>query len=206
MLDAVILEVDKALRTLFVPAPAVRCVPGFGESESVSSAQERERVGSLMRVNHVGEVCAQALYQGQSLGCSSVLIRESLKNAASEETEHLAWTERRIEELGARKSVLNPLWYLGALSIGFVAAKMGDAWSLGFLVETERQVEVHLKGHLAMLGPDDLRSRAIVEQMIQDEKKHADVAASLGASELSHPVRIAMRCAARVMTLVSAHV
>lgn len=206
MLDAVILEVDKALRTLFVQAPTVRAVPGVGERESVSSARERERTGALMRVNHVGEVCAQALYQGQALGCRSVTIRESLKNAASEETEHLAWTARRIEELGVRKSALNPLWYLGALSIGFVAGKMGDAWSLGFLVETERQVVAHLKGHLVMLGPNDMRSRAIVEQMIQDEKNHADVAAALGASELSLRVRIAMRCAALVMTQVSAHV
>ena len=153
-----------------------------------------------MRVNHVGEICAQALYQGQVLTCRDREIRAALEKAAVEETEHLAWTERRILELGARKSILNPLWYLGALSIGVVVGRVGDGWNLGFLAETERQVEAHLDSHLDKLPKQDVRSRTIVAQMKSDEQRHAETAVALGAKELPAPARQAMRLAARVMT------
>ena len=153
-----------------------------------------------MRVNHVGEICAQALYQGQVLTCRDEEIRAALEKAAVEETEHLAWTERRILELGARKSILNPLWYLGALSIGVVVGRVGDGWNLGFLAETERQVEAHLDSHLALLPEQDTRSREIVDQMRHDEIRHAETAVRLGAAELPAPFRVAMKLAAKVMT------
>ena len=200
MLDSLILEFDKALRTLFVAASTVRDVPGQACPETPLSAPDRRHAGALTRINHVGEVCAQALYQGQALGCRDPGIRKALKKAADEETEHLAWTERRIRELGARKSVLNPLWYLGALSIGAAASRFGDAWSLGFLAETERQVEAHLERHLQAFPVHDVKSRLIVEQMKIDEASHAETAVRLGARELTYGVKTAMRLAARVMT------
>jgi ubiquinone biosynthesis monooxygenase Coq7 len=153
-----------------------------------------------MRVNHVGEICAQALYQGQALTCSAPEIRKALENAAYEETEHLAWTERRIKELGGRKSLLNPLWYLGALSLGAAAGKLGEAWSLGFLAETERQVEAHLEHHLSELPIQDIKSRMIVQQMKLDEVSHAEMAVRLGARALPSQVKTAMRLAAGAMT------
>lgn len=198
MFDSVILEVDKALRTLFVAAPVARKAPEAAEVEL--TPEERAHAGALMRINHVGEVCAQALYQGQALACRDPSVREALSQAAVEETEHLAWTERRIRELGARKSFLNPLWYVGAVSIGVVAGKLGDPWSLGFLAETERQVEAHLESHLGQLPQRDQRSRAIVDQMKTDEKRHAEMAVALGARELPVPIKGAMRLAAKIMT------
>jgi ubiquinone biosynthesis monooxygenase Coq7 len=153
-----------------------------------------------MRVNHCGEICAQALYQGQALTSRDPAVREALRGAADEETEHLAWTERRIAELGGRKSVLNPLWYAGSLTLGLVAGALGDKWNLGFLAETERQVEAHLDGHLLSLPEDDLRSRAIVDQMRQDEIQHAETAVRYGAAELPGLVKTAMKAMARVMT------
>lgn len=164
------------------------------------SEQERTHVCGLMRVNHVGEICAQALYQGQALTSRDPALREALRGAADEETEHLAWTEQRIAELGGRKSLLNPLWYVGALSMGLIAGKFGDKWNLGFLAETERQVEVHLDGHLHELPEQDMRSREIVDQMRIDEIRHADTAIHLGASELPAPVKTGMKLAAKVMT------
>ena len=198
--DDLIFGIDKALRTLFVAASTLRSVPGSGEVEADLSLAEKASAGALMRVNHVGEICAQALYQGQVLTCCDEEIRAALEKAAVEETEHLAWTERRILELGARKSILNPLWYLGALSIGVVVGRVGDGWNLGFLAETERQVEAHLDSHLDKLPKQDVRSRSIVAQMKSDEQRHAETAVALGAKELPAPARQAMRLAARVMT------
>lgn len=182
---------------------AAREVPGGTEqavgSENLSD-EARAHAGALMRVNHVGEVCAQALYQGQALTCRNVELRTALEHAAKEEVDHLDWTRRRVAELGTRTSRLNPVWYAGALSIGLVAGKLGDGWNLGFLAETERQVEAHLDAHLHRLPASDSRSRAIVQQMKQDEGEHAKLAERLGARELPAPVRLAMRVAAKVMT------
>ncbi|MBS0543872.1 MAG: 2-polyprenyl-3-methyl-6-methoxy-1,4-benzoquinone monooxygenase [Proteobacteria bacterium] len=200
MIDQLILEFDKALRTVFAPARSVRPVPGDELPDAVLEDDERRHAAALMRVNHVGEICAQALYQGQALMSRDPAIRESLQQASDEETEHLAWTERRIAELGGRKSLLNPLWYGGALAVGMVAGRFGDRWNLGFLAETERQVEAHLKGHLESLPAQDRKSRAIVEQMKADEVEHAETALRLGAQELPAPVKGVMKLAARVMT------
>jgi ubiquinone biosynthesis monooxygenase Coq7 len=200
MLDPLILNFDRALRTLFVAAPTTRGVPGAGLPEPVLSVRERAHAAALMRINHVGEVCAQGLYQGQALMSRDPGIAKVLEGAADEETEHLAWTERRIDELGGRKSLLNPLWYLGALSLGVVAGKLGDGWNLGFVAETERQVEAHLDHHLHELPVLDVKSRSIVEQMKIDEAAHAEAAVRLGARDLPSSIRTAMRLAARVMT------
>lgn len=198
--DRVIVEFDKALRTVFAAASTTREVPGRSAPEAALSADEKAHAGALMRVNHVGEVCAQALYQGQALSSSNYGIRQALEIAAYEETEHLAWTERRIAELGSRKSLLNPLWYFGALSMGVLAGRLGDAWNLGFLAETERQVEVHLDSHLSKLPAQDVKSRAIVEQMRLDEISHAETAVALGGRELPPPIKMAMKLASGVMT------
>lgn len=200
MFDSAIIQFDKVLRTLFCKAPSRREVPGSELPDADLSPEEKARAGALMRVNHVGEVCAQALYQGQAMTCRDPEVRKALDRAASEETEHLAWTERRIGELGARKSLLNPLWYAGALSFGIAAGKLGEGWNLGFLAETERQVEAHLEGHLSLLPESDARSQAIVRQMKADEIAHAEMADRLGARELPLPVRAVMRLAAKVMT------
>src|SRR5687767_595896 len=156
-----------------------------------------------MRVNHVGEVCAQALYQGQALTARDPVTRAALEQAAREEEDHLAWSAERMRELGARPSLLNPLWYAGAFAIGAAAGVLGDKWNLAFLAETERQVEEHLTGHLEALPQDDRRTRAVVEAMRADEAKHRASAVSLGAGELPEPVRHAMRFASRVMTTVA---
>ncbi|WP_374513163.1 2-polyprenyl-3-methyl-6-methoxy-1,4-benzoquinone monooxygenase, partial [Niveibacterium sp.] len=148
MIDGLIIEFDRALRTVFAPARSVRPTPGVDQPDAELSDTERTHVAGLMRVNHVGEICAQALYQGQALTSSDPTVTEALRQAADEETEHLAWTEQRIGDLGGHKSLLNPLWYAGALSIGVLAGKFGDRWNLGFLAETERQVEAHLSGHM----------------------------------------------------------
>lgn len=198
--DRVIVEFDKALRTVFAAASTAREVPGRSAPEAALSADEKAHAGALMRVNHVGEVCAQALYQGQALSSSNYGIRQALEIAAYEETEHLAWTERRIAELGSRKSLLNPLWYFGALSMGVLAGRLGDAWNLGFLAETERQVEAHLDSHLNKLPAQDVKSRAIVEQMRLDEISHAETAVAQGGRELPPPIKMAMKLASGVMT------
>lgn len=206
MLDPLIIGIDRALRTLFVVPASSRAVPGNDCVEPAMSAQEQRHACALMRVNHVGEVCAQALYQGQALTCRAPQMRKALEQAAYEENEHLAWTERRIKELGGRKSLLNPLWYLGALSLGAAAGKLGEAWSLGFLAETERQVEAHLEHHLAELPPQDVKSRMIVQQMKLDEVSHAEMAVRLGARALPSQVKTAMRLAAGVMTRTAYYV
>jgi ubiquinone biosynthesis monooxygenase Coq7 len=195
-----IVEFDRALRTVFAPARSQRPVPGGELPEADLSDQEKAHVSGLMRVNHVGEICAQALYQGQALTSRNPSVREALRSAADEETEHLAWTEQRLAELGGRKSLLNPVWYVGALSMGILAGRLGERWNLGFLAETERQVEAHLDSHLECLPERDGRSREIVDQMRRDEIEHAETALRLGAAELPVPVKLAMKFAAKLMT------
>lgn len=198
--DRLIVEFDRALRTVFAPAATRRPMPGADQPEAELDAADRAHVAALMRVNHCGEVCAQALYQGQALTSRDASIKQALEQAGHEETEHLAWTERRINELGGRKSLLNPLWYAGALSMGVLAGKFGDAWNLGFLAETERQVGAHLEHHQARLPAADQRSWAILEQMRLDEASHAETALRLGAHELPSIVKQGMRLASKVMT------
>jgi ubiquinone biosynthesis monooxygenase Coq7 len=205
-LDRWIVSADNALRTLAGAVHAARPNPAGhpGADAETLSDEERHLAGALMRVNHVGEVCAQALYQAQALTARSPDLRAQMSAAAREETDHLAWTQQRLDELGDRPSLLNPLWYAGAFAIGIAAGRLGDRHSLGFVVETERQVEQHLAGHLERLPAGDRRSRAIVERMKDDEARHADHALSAGATELPAPLRWAMRGAARLMT-VTAH-
>lgn len=200
MIDSLIVEFDKSLRAIFSRAISQRPDPAGACAEGELSARERRHAAALMRVNHVGEVCAQALYQGQSISTGNREIRTALMQAAREETEHLAWTEARIAALGGRKSLLNPLWYGGALLIGIAAGRMGDGWNLGFLAETERQVEAHLNRHLAKLPEQDSKSRAVLRQMREDEISHAETAVRLGGRELPTPVRFAMKVASGVMT------
>src|SRR5688572_16720032 len=202
-LDELIVAFDKGLRTVFGPARSVRAIPGEDLPPQEMSAAQRSRAAALMRVNHTGEVCAQALYQGQALTARNPDSRAALDQAAQEETEHLAWTERRIEELGARKSLLNPLFYAGSFAIGAAAGLLGDRWSLGFLAETERQVVAHLDGHLARLPVEDQKSWAVVEGMKLDEARHATSALQHGGSELPAPAKAAMRVASKVMTETS---
>jgi 3-demethoxyubiquinol 3-hydroxylase len=175
-LDPLIISLDNALRTLSGAVHAARPNPaGVPQSETLS-AQDRREAGALMRVNHVGEVCAQALYQAQALTARTPELRRQMERASREETDHLAWTQERLAELGGRVSWLNPLWYAGAFGIGLLAGRAGDALSLGFVVETERQVEDHLASHLDRLPAADTRSRAVVEVMKEDERRHADEA------------------------------
>ena len=199
-LDEVIICFDKALRTLTEPAQSARPLPGENLQEGELSETETRLSAALMRVNHSGEICAQALYEGQALTARNASVQQALQKAATEETEHLAWTERRIEELGGRKSLLNPLWYGGSFALGALAGLLGDKWNLGFLAETEHQVERHLEQHLQRLPQQDLKSHAILEQMKSDEARHATTALSQGASELPLPVKLAMRLASKVMT------
>lgn len=204
--DSFIIEFDKALRAVFSPATTVRPVPGETSPGEPAGVGERARSAALMRVNHCGEICAQALYQGQSLTSRDESIRLALRQAAREETEHLAWTERRIAELGGRKSLLNPLWYAGALAMGVAAGRCGDVWNLGFLAETERQVEAHLEDHLGRLPVADRKSWAILAQMKVDEAAHAETAVRLGARELPPPVKLVMRLFSRAMTRTAYYV
>lgn len=201
--DRLIVQFDKALRTVFATAVSARPIPGVELSDISMTAEQRAETAALMRVNHCGEVCAQALYQGQAFTASDDGIRAELERAADEETEHLAWTEHRIRELGGRKSLLNPVWYASSLALGMVAGKLGDRWNLGFLAETERQVEAHLASHLDRVPQDDGRTRAVLEQMKADEIKHAQTAVNLGGAELPRPVRAVMRTMGRVMTTVA---
>jgi ubiquinone biosynthesis monooxygenase Coq7 len=203
-LDALISTVDAGLRTVTGAVHASKPAP-HAEGTELDDAQRRLS-GALMRVNHVGEVCAQALYQAQALTSRTPELRAQMEQAAREETDHLAWTLHRLEELGARPSLLNPLWYAGAFGIGLLAGRLGDRTSLGFVVETERQVEQHLAGHLDRLPEADQASRAIVQQMKDDEARHADAALAAGGATLPLPVRWAMRAAARVMTTTAHYV
>jgi 3-demethoxyubiquinol 3-hydroxylase len=199
-IDKFITGFDKGLRTLFASAQTLRPVPGDSLSDATFDEAQRKISASLMRVNHSGEVCAQALYQGQALTAREPAAKQALEQAAREETEHLAWTERRIAELGGAKSVLNPLFYAGSFAIGAVSGLLGDKWNLGFLAETERQVVRHLERHLERLPADDQKSRAIIEQMRDDEARHATSALEHGAAELPAPVKAAMKASSKVMT------
>jgi ubiquinone biosynthesis monooxygenase Coq7 len=202
--DPFISLLDQSLRTIFAPHHAARPDPALGLGTLALSDTERAESGALMRVNHVGEVCAQALYAAQALATRNPHLRDQFVHASAEETDHLAWTEARLKDLGARPSLLNPLWYAGAFAIGFAAGKLGgDGVSLGFVVETERQVGAHLGEHLERLPAADLASRAVVAQMQADEAQHAADAQKAGAVALPKPLGDAMRLAAKVMTSVA---
>ena len=204
-LDRWLVSADNALRTLSGSVHAARPTPGSARDETLSDS-DRAQSGALMRVNHVGEVCAQALYQAQALTARSTDLQQRMQQAAREELDHLAWTAERLQELGDRPSLLNPLWYAGSFGIGLLAGRLGDARSLGFVIETERQVEQHLAGHLDRLPAADERSRAIVERMRDDERRHADGAVEAGGLPLPAPARWLMRAAARLMTTTAARV
>lgn len=202
--DRLLSAADSALRTLFAVPRSARSNPGAREPVAALSESDARLSGALMRVNHVGEICAQALYTAQALGTRDAALRRQLDAAAREETDHLAWTRERLDQLGDRVSLLNPLWYAGAFGIGLLAGRIGgDRLSLGFVVETERQVEAHLDGHMDRLPIADTTSRAIVAQMKEDEARHADDALHAGGAPLPAPVRGLMRLAARVMTTVA---
>ena len=207
--DNLINALDTALRTLAAKPHAARPMPqapatftAQGAPDTLTAA-ERSAAASLMRVNHVGEVCAQALYSAQALATSNPDLKKQFAHAAAEETDHLAWTAERLRALGARPSLLNPLWYAGAFGLGLVAGRLGDKVSLAFLVETEQQVEAHLQGHLERLPAADHASRAIVAQMQRDEAQHALAAQQAGAALLPAPVKTLMRMASSVMTTVA---
>lgn len=206
--DRILACADNALRTLSGSYTASRRCPGADSAAPPSELPpvERKLSGALMRVNHVGEVCAQALYNAQNLATGDRRLRRQFEAASREEFDHLAWTQRRLHELGDRPSLLNPLWYAGAFGIGLLAGSLGHGVSLGFVAETEHQVEEHLQSHLGRLPADDLASRAIVRQMMEDEARHADHAFQAGGVELPAPVKLAMRLAAKVMTRTAHHV
>lgn len=199
-LDRLIVEFDKGVRTLFSQAHSVRPHPDANTPDAPLSDNERKHAAGLMRINHSGEICAQALYQGQALTARDPAVQEKLLQAAQEETEHLAWTSKRVHELGGHLSVLNPLWYTGSLTLGAFAGLLGDKWNLGFLSETEHQVGGHLQSHLEKLPPQDAKSRAVVQQMYVDETKHSDMAKEMGGADLPVPVKFAMKMTSKVLT------
>ncbi len=205
-LDQFIAGLDGALRTISGISNSGRANPALHIPEGDMDGSARQHSAGLMRINHVGEVCAQALYASQSRFAVSEDVRRQFNVAQREEEDHLAWTAQRLKELGSRPSLLNPLWYAGAFTIGMVAARLGDAQSLGFVVETERQVEAHLASHLDSLPVSDAKSRVIVEQMRQDEMAHGTAADALGAAVLPAPVQTAMRAMAKVMTATAYYV
>jgi ubiquinone biosynthesis monooxygenase Coq7 len=205
-MDALLIALDTALRTLFTPHHAAQPCPTLPERQTELTPSEKRLAASLMRVNHVGEVCAQALYTAQALATTNPALRAHFTRACIEETDHLAWTEQRLRELDSRTSLLNPLWYAGAFGLGLLAGRLGDPISLGFVVETEVQVGAHLQSHLQRLPEGDHASRAIVAQMHDDELRHADDAKKAGAVDLPPPVKELMRATARVMTTVAHHV
>lgn len=193
--------IDQALRTLFGhPQVTERPNPSINMDEPELTEQERDETARLMRINHTGEVCAQALYQGQALTAKLPDVRASMDRAAREENDHLDWCENRLKELDNRKSLLNPLWYAGSFAIGAAAGLVGDKWSLGFVAETEHQVEAHLNEHLSRLPENDEKSRAILEQMKDDEIHHATVALEAGGAALPGPVKLAMKLTSKIMT------
>jgi ubiquinone biosynthesis monooxygenase Coq7 len=202
-LDRVIREFDRALRAVAGVTAAGRPSPADTVAETELDEGARAHAAALMRVNHVGEVCAQALYQGQALTARDPRARAALERAAYEEEDHLAWSAERIRELRDRPSLLNPVWYAGSLVMGAAAGALGDKWNLAFLAETERQVEEHLSGHLRALPREDQRTRVLVEAMRADEARHRATALKLGAAELPAPVKLAMRLASKVMTTVA---
>ncbi len=199
-LDRLIIEFDKGLRTLFSQAHSARPHPDADTPDVPLEEAERKHAAGLMRINHSGEICAQALYQGQALTARDPAVQKELQHAAQEETEHLAWTSKRVHELGGHLSVLNPLWYSGSLALGAFAGLLGDKWNLGFLSETERQVGGHLQGHLEKLPAQDAKSRAIVQQMYTDETGHSEMARQMGGAELPEPIKFAMKMSSKVLT------
>ena len=203
MIDTTLATVDSALRILFATPHATHPCPTLPEKATELTPSEKAHAGALMRVNHVGEVCAQALYAAQALVTKSQTLKDHFAQASVEETNHLAWTRARLDELGGRPSLLNPLWYAGAFAMGLVAGRLGDRISLGFVVETEKQVEAHLQSHLTLLPANDHASRAMVAQMRDDEARHAADAQKAGALPLPQPVIDLMRAAAKVMTTVA---
>lgn len=199
--DTLLLGIDQTLRTLFgQPKVTGRPNPAGGLNETELDQHQRDHTARLMRINHTGEVCAQGLYQGQALTARDPATRDSMEQSADEENDHLAWCEQRVEELGGRLSLLNPLWYAGSFAIGATAGVIGDKWSLGFVAETEKQVENHLQSHLDEISPADERSRAILEQMKTDEIEHGQKALAHGGAELPGPIKAAMQLTSRLMT------
>jgi ubiquinone biosynthesis monooxygenase Coq7 len=200
-MDRFIIEFDTALRSIAGGAQAHRLIPGSDvEKATVLDASERAHAAGLMRINHVGEVCAQALYQSQKLVARKSEISEMLDHSGQEEMDHLAWCETRLQELGSHTSYLNPFWYAGSFAIGIIAGLAGDRWSLGFVAETEKQVENHLESHLEKLPPEDHRSRAIVDQMRIDEIEHGQAAITAGGAPLPEPVKRVMQAMSKIMT------
>ena len=197
--DQLIVQFDKALRTVFAPAQARRDSPAQAAMESPTVQEDKTNSIRLMRINHTGEVCAQALYQGQALTARNPEIRATLASAASEEQDHLAWCEDRLSELGGRKSILNPIMYGGSFALGALSGLLGDRWNMAFLAETERQVEGHLSNHLDRLPVSDAKSRAVLEQMRHDESAHAVTAQNHGAADMPEPVKVAMRAVSQMM-------
>ncbi|WJW75852.1 2-polyprenyl-3-methyl-6-methoxy-1,4-benzoquinone monooxygenase [Thiohalobacter sp. IOR34] len=199
--DELVINFDQALRTLFGrPQTTGRPNPADAEPEQELDEAERRESARLLRVDHAGEVCAQALYQGQALTARLERVRENMEQAAREENDHLDWCAQRVHELGSHTSLLNPLWYAGSFSLGALAGALGDKWSLGFVAETERQVIEHLDSHLQRLPPRDLKSRAILEQMKIDEAQHGNTAMQAGGAPLPAPVRGLMRLTSKLMT------
>lgn len=199
--DRALMNLDQAVRTLFgKPQTTERPNPAAGLPEADLTDQQRRQVAGLMRINHTGEVCAQALYQGQAMTAQLPEVRKSMERSAKEENDHLVWCESRIEALGDRKSLLNPLWYAGSFTIGALAGLAGDKWSLGFVIETERQVEDHLNEHLCQLPASEAKTRAVLEQMKEDEIHHAEVARQAGGMPLPLPVKLAMKAMSKLMT------
>ena len=205
-LDRILACADNALRTLSGAHVASRSWARADAKDAVLPPAERQLSGALMRVNHVGEICAQALYNAQTLSTTDSRLQRQFEAAAKEESDHLAWTRRRLQELGDRPSLLNPLWYAGAFGIGLLAGSLGPGVSLGFVAETEHQVEQHLQSHLARLPAKDHASRAIVRQMMEDEARHASDALQAGGAELPAPLKLAMRLAGKLMTTTAHHV
>lgn len=205
VLERVIHEIDTALRTLCVPSQrmSTRANPGASFPDARLNNQEKQTVAGLMRVNHAGEVCAQALYQGQALTAKLPQVRAQMTHAANEEIEHLAWCETRLRELGSAPSVLNPLWYSGSFMIGALAGLIGDKWSLGFVAETERQVAAHLAHHLNHLPAHDQKTKAILKQMQTDEATHAESATAAGGAPLPAAIRTLMQAISKIMTTSS---
>jgi ubiquinone biosynthesis monooxygenase Coq7 len=201
MIDRLVNELDKGVRTAFGPSPrAERANPAVDIDETDLSRSERDLASRFMRINHAGEICAQGLYQGQAITARLPHVREKMEQAADEENDHIAWTADRIRELDGHTSYLNPLWYAGSFSLGALAGLIGDRWSLGFVAETEKQVVRHLEGHLEQLSPEDKKSRAILEQMKIDEGKHATTAISAGAASFPKPIQKTMKFMSKVFT------
>ena len=205
-LDTILLRIDKVLKSAVGPHCATRPSPATNLPETVTDPAQRKKIAGLMRVNHAGEICAQALYHGQAATAKKATVSTALSEAASEEVDHLAWCAQRLDELGARPSLLDPVWYLGSFAIGALAGLSGDRRSLGFVAETERQVVAHLQSHTAQVEANDLRTQAILEQMISDEARHGGAALQQGGELPPAPIKFAMKLIAKLMTHTSQHI